>query len=454
MLGHYAFLSQPPHKRAAFLVSFMLLVAAVGISPFISLALPEIAPFLPAYGTAIVLLEGITAYLLLAQFATSRQVFSGFIASAYLFLIPLVIVQILVFPGVFSASGLLHAGAQSAVWIWVFWHGSFPALILLALLAERNMKTQQVAYKDLKSYLSAFVFLPLLFSLGFALFATWGSDLLPVLISKNSYQQLLHSPYALMVWALNAVALICMVQRARTANVLYIWLCVALLASLIDVTLTLFAGARFSLGWYVARLSSSVSSMVLLGALLWEVNRLYINTQRSNEVLYQQSVRDTLTGLFNRRYLESQLAVHIEHAKRYNEPLCLLVIDVDHFKAFNDRYGHLVGDHCLVAVAQQLELGLKRPADFVARYGGEEFVVVLPYTDTEGGWQVAEQLRQHVSDTSLDHQGQMLSVTASIGFAVLKHQDDTVQSLLLAADKALYQAKEAGRNCVKAAVQN
>jgi diguanylate cyclase (GGDEF)-like protein len=446
-------LSQQAHRRAAFVVSSVLVLVAVGISPFLSVTLPAIAPFLPAYGTAVILLESITAYLLLSQFATARKVFPGFVASAYLSLIPMVIVQQLVFPGVFTPTGLLNAGSQSAVWIWVFWHGLFPALMLLACFAERFIKIEQVDYKDLKLWLLGFVAAPLCLSLSLALFAAWGSHILPALIANNSYQQLVHSPYALVVWAMNAVALSVMLLRARSNNVLYIWLSVALLASLIDVSLTLFAGARFSLGWYAARISSCVSSMVLLGALLWEVNRLYISTQRANEQLYQQSVRDTLTGLFNRRYLESKLETLIEHAKRYNEPLCLLVLDVDYFKDFNDRYGHLAGDSCLVAVAQQLEQGLHRPADFIARYGGEEFVVVLPYTDAKGGGKVAEQLRQSISQAHVDYEGQQLSITASIGLAVLQC-DDSALSLLVAADKALYQAKAAGRNCVKVALRD
>lgn len=448
----YPFLSQRPHKHAAVIVALLLLTSALVISPFISIPLPDIAPFLPVYGTAVVLLESITAYLLLSQFASNRQVFAGFVASAYLFLIPLVTVQLLVFPGVFAPKGLLNAGVQSAVWIWVFWHASFPTLILLALMAQQKLTTQQVAPMQLKYWLWGFVLIPVLCSLALALFATWGSHWLPILIAKNSYKQLLHSPYALLVWGLNALALVCMIRRARSNNVLYTWLSVALLASLIDVTLTLFAGARFSLGWYAARISSSVSSMVLLCALLWEVNRLYVATQRANESLYQQSVKDTLTGLFNRRYLESQLAIHIDHAKRHKEPLCLLVLDVDHFKAFNDQHGHLAGDDCLVAVAKQLEQSLYRPADFIARYGGEEFIVVLPHTDAKDGMQIAERLRLNVSAEKIEYQGQLLSVTISIGCAVLRHSEDTAQSLLIAADSALYQAKAAGRNCVKVAV--
>lgn len=447
-------LSQHGHKRAAYSVSVLLLLCAVTISPYLTVDLPAIAAFLPAYGTAVVLLEGITAYLLLSQFATRRKIFPGLVASAYLSLIPLVLVQQLVFPGVFTAEGLLQAGKQSAVWIWVFWHALFPALMLLACFAETLIKTEQVDYRDLRLWLLGLTLVPLVFSLSLALFATWGSHLFPDLITNNSYQKLLHSPYALVVWGLNALALACMLRRARSSNVLYVWLCVALLASLIDVTLTLFAGARFSLGWYAARISSCVSSMVLLGALLWEVNRLYINTQRLNEQLYQQSVRDTLTGLYNRRYLESQLDLLINHAKRYNEPLCLLIVDVDYFKAFNDRYGHLAGDSCLIEVAKQLEQGLQRSADFVARYGGEEFVVVLPYTDSGGGRKVAEHLRLRISNSPINYHGQELHMTASIGFSVVQNNEDSAMSLLLAADKALYQAKAAGRNCVKAAMQD
>ncbi len=149
----YPFLSQRPHKHAAVIVALLLLTSALVISPFISIPLPDIAPFLPVYGTAVVLLESITAYLLLSQFASNRQVFAGFVASAYLFLIPLVTVQLLVFPGVFAPKGLLNAGAQSAVWIWVFWHASFPTLILLALITQQKLTTQQVAPMQLKYWL-------------------------------------------------------------------------------------------------------------------------------------------------------------------------------------------------------------------------------------------------------------------------------------------------------------
>ena len=110
--------------------------------------------------------------------------------------------------------------------------------MLLACFAERFIKTEQVNYTDLKFWLFAFVLAPLCLSLSLALFATWGSHLLPALIASNSYQQLLHSPYALLVWGMNALALCVMLMRARCNNVLYIWLSVALLASLIDVTIT------------------------------------------------------------------------------------------------------------------------------------------------------------------------------------------------------------------------
>jgi diguanylate cyclase (GGDEF)-like protein len=449
--SRHAFFTKQHHIKPATLVVLLLIVFACWVAKDLSLPLPEVHSFLPMYVTAVVILESITGYLLLAQFATSRMVYPGFVASAYLFLVPLMTVQLMVFPGVFSATGLLNAGQQSAVWIWVFWHAGFPAFILLALAAEYKIGSRQIAVSHLKYWLWGFVLVPLVVGLALALFATWERDILPPLITDNSYRLLLHSPYALLVWCINFAALVFMLRRVNNRNVIYVWVCVALFASLIDVSLTLFAGSRFSLGWYAARLSSTVSSVVLLAALLWEINRLYMSSQKTNEQLYQQSMRDTLTGLFNRRYLDTQLAAYTEQMKRQAEPLALLMIDVDYFKQFNDTHGHSVGDYCLIQVARTLEKTLQRPIDFVARYGGEEFVVVLPYTDLKGAMQVAEQLRSQVCQLQLVSEQQSLEVTVSIGVALLQGKDWTVQQLLNSADQALYQAKAAGRNSVKAA---
>uniref|UniRef100_UPI003566E18E MASE4 domain-containing protein n=1 Tax=Arsukibacterium sp. TaxID=1977258 RepID=UPI003566E18E len=300
------------HVKVAASIAAVLVVVAIMVSGRLQLPLSEIKPFLPIYATAIILLEGLTAYLLIAQLLSTRRWYLGFIAAAYLFLIPLVAIQLLVFPGVFSDTGLLNAGRQSAVWIWVFWHGGFPAIMLLALFAERISKNTLIPKAVLPFWAFNFVCMALLAGLAMALLATWYSHHLPELIRQNSYQQLLYSPFAILVWLLNIGALLAMARRAMSGGIMPVWLTLALFASLLDVTLTLIAGNRFSLGWYAARVSSTLSAAVLLGVLLWEVNQMYLTMRRSNEKLYELTMLDSLTGVYNRRFLDKQLLQELE----------------------------------------------------------------------------------------------------------------------------------------------
>lgn len=447
----FSYQHQQQHGRLALIMAGVLLTLALSLLPFLSTPLPEIKPFLPIYAASIVLLEGLTAYLLLSHFLSNRLLYFGAVAAAYLFMLPLIIIQLLVFPGVFTPSGLLNAGSQSAVWIWVFWHGGFPSIMLLALLTERHGQQLQARHHARIHWAWFFVLAPLVSGTGLALLATWYSDVLPVLIAANSYQQLLHSPYAIIVWLVNSLALIMMIRRSQSGGVMPVWLSLALFASLLDVTLTLLAGQRYSLGWYAARVSSTCSATVLLGVLLWEMNRLYRDVQKDNEQLYQLTMLDALTGCFNRRYLDKRLSQELAMAARQQNCVGLLLLDVDHFKRFNDRYGHLAGDQCLKHVASLMQATLLRPADFVARYGGEEFVIVLPDTDIAGAMQVAERMRRMVEQEAIMIESMPVQVTASLGVAVSEDGKMNATDLINLADQALYQAKAQGRNQVQLA---
>jgi len=447
----FSYQHNKPHRVLALTLGGVLLLIALLLLPNLSTSLPEIKPFLPIYATSIVLLEGLTAYLLLSHFLSNRLLYLGAVAAAYLFMLPLVIIQLLVFPGVFNPSGLLSAGSQSAVWIWVFWHGGFPSIMLLALLTERRGQQLQASAEARIRWVWAFVLVPLVVGAVLALFATWYSHLLPVLIAANSYQKLLHSPYAVIVWLVNSIALLFMIRRSKAGGIMPVWLSLALFASLLDVTLTLLAGQRYSLGWYAARVSSTCSATVLLGVLLWEMNRLYRDVQKDNEQLYQLTMRDALTSCFNRRYLDKRLSQELAMAARQQNCVGLLLLDVDHFKGFNDRYGHLAGDQCLKHVASLMQATLQRPADFVARYGGEEFVIVLPDTDSTGAMQVAERIRRMVQQEAIMIDNIPVRVTASLGVAVSDDGKMNAADLINRADQALYQAKAQGRNQVQLA---
>ncbi len=174
--------------------------------------------------------------------------------------------------------------------------------------------------------------------------------------------------------------------------------------------------------------------------------------ERLNEELQRLTATDGLTGVANRRRFDEALDHEWRRAIRAVAPLACIMIDIDHFKAFNDRYGHLQGDACLRQIAHALVSTVRRAGDIVARYGGEEFAVVLPATALAGAQRVAEQLRTTVENLKIPHDasGTSTVVTISLGVsAVVPQQGVMPHTLVAAADRALYQAKRSGRNCVE-----
>lgn len=180
--------------------------------------------------------------------------------------------------------------------------------------------------------------------------------------------------------------------------------------------------------------------------------RTHLRLKRQSELLERLVTIDGLTEIPNRRRFDEQLEVEWRRSIRNQNPLSVVLMDVDHFKLFNDHYGHAAGDRCLCAVAQALESGLRRATDLVARYGGEEFVAVLPNTDAKGAALVAETLRAAVEGLGVTHAHSSAGpvVTISLGGATVvpPHEGLVAEDLTHAADLVLYAAKEAGRNRV------
>lgn len=193
----------------------------------------------------------------------------------------------------------------------------------------------------------------------------------------------------------------------------------------------------------IARIADGTGDAVGSAALLRDVTE----ERRLEHRLRSQSTTDALTGLWNRRHLDQTLAAEFERARRYGLDLAVLMFDIDHFKQFNDSYGHDQGDRVLKAVAGAV-IAVIRQVDIPCRYGGEEFVVVLPSTDIGSALVIAERLRAKVAETAVDG----LQVTVTVGTAALRGSGTSEPAQLLdAADKALYQGKNAGRNRVIAA---
>ncbi|HEX4285169.1 MAG TPA: diguanylate cyclase [Terracidiphilus sp.] len=173
----------------------------------------------------------------------------------------------------------------------------------------------------------------------------------------------------------------------------------------------------------------------------------------ANDQLLALSIRDSLTGIYNRRHFDEALLMEWNRSRRIRQTLSLLMIDVDCFKALNDRYGHQTGDDCLRTIATEIATHLKRPDDLVARYGGEEFAVILPGANRAGALSVAEGIRIAIERVSLTNEDSVVSrvVTVSVGISTEENFIEAdARALLKRADAALYEAKSQGRNQCRA----
>lgn len=165
----------------------------------------------------------------------------------------------------------------------------------------------------------------------------------------------------------------------------------------------------------------------------------------AEEELRQMAMTDPLTGLYNRGVFDREFQREFDRCRRYGRPFSLILVDLDHFKQINDRYGHMAGDRVLREVSRTLQSTV-RETDTVARYGGEEFAVILPETPSDGAELTGERLRVAVSRMALENDGAALPVTASVGVASIDPHHADSAAMLAAADRALYRAKDRGRN--------
>lgn len=193
-------------------------------------------------------------------------------------------------------------------------------------------------------------------------------------------------------------------------------------------------------------LSSTINDAVITTTL--QTTNTLLNEQKKqletiNEKLEIMATSDGLTGLKNSRFFHEQLASEFQRARRYKQPLSMILLDVDHFKKFNDTFGHLAGDGALRDVANVIKQ-TSRTIDIAARYGGEEFAVILPQTDTNGAKIIAQRICDAIAAMPQEHR----TITASIGVSSLDENKPDATAMTAAADKALYLSKERGRNCV------
>ena len=432
----------PRHRQAARVVAGFLIAIAAITMPFSQVMMPASTWFMPSFGAMIVLTDGLTAGLLIIQSTLKGLYRVRHLGAAYLFSAIIVVPHLLAFPGVFAVAPLI-GGTDTAIWLWCFWHGGFVVGVLRFLLVN----DQDPARKNLPRLVSSVVLVAFVLTL----VATQALPWLPTLLREGNFRRLTTLGIGPAILIVSLAAAVLVPVRMRCKDALSAWLWVAMVAATLDVTLTLFGGGRFTVGWYSARVLSLITGVTMLFSLLSHLMREAGRVAEMNVQLEQLLCTDVLTKVANRRAFDTALEAEWKRASRAKTPISLIMIDVDHFKRFNDRYGHPAGDECLQRVAGALRAALRRSSDMAARLGGEEFGLLLPTTDELGARRVAECVRSSVSRLVIPHEATGLGhVTISVGTATA-HPFASVSNpgtLMSMADQALYKAKASGRNTV------
>jgi diguanylate cyclase (GGDEF)-like protein len=458
------FLATAPANRrevrlalVAVLASGAIFIASV---PFSTIKLAAVPAFIPAYQSALIVCDLITAVLLFGQFRFLRSPGLLVLASGYLFTAAIASVHALTFPGVFSPTGLLGAGPQSTAWLYTIWHVAFPSFVLayaaLKQQAPHELDASQPANARSNRTILVSIAAVLILVGAVTALVTAGHELLPVLLVNDRFAPTLVG--RVFIGCILCIAAIALLWVRRPRTVLDLWLIVVMCVWLFDIGLSAgFNASRFDIGWYGGRVYGLVAASWLLIVLLnkagkqqAELAALSAQLSLTNKTLEQQSLHDGLTGLANRRFFDTYLANQMGVARRPPQrTMALILLDIDLFKAYNDRYGHVAGDECLKEVAEVLQSCCRRPADMAARYGGEEFAIILPDTDWNGAIQIAENARCAVAQLQIPHAGSPAThfVAISGGVAVFDPRANTTAAELIAvADKALFRAKSLGRN--------
>jgi diguanylate cyclase (GGDEF)-like protein len=469
------FLSALSADRGECLLAGAVIVASaamfIALAPFAKMPLAPLPAFIPIYQSALVINDVVTVVFLLEQSRLSQSRALAFLAGGYLFTALMSIAHVMTFPGLFSPTGLLGAGPQTTAWLYMFWHGGFPFFVIgYAIYGSRDQ-----ASRPARGVVLGVVVLAAAAVVGSVLAATSGQHDLPAIMQGNRHTAAMNA-VVWSVWVLNLFALF-FVWRRKPYSVLDLWLIVVLFAWLFDIALSAALNSgRYDLGFYAGRIYGLLAASLVLIVLLRHNGRLYLqlialhdSEREKADELRRLTVLDPLTGIANRRAFEATLDQEWRRMMRHGTALSLLMIDVDHFKRYNDTYGHVGGDQCLRAVAQALARRTRRAGELAARYGGEEFAVLLPHTDIAAAKKLGELICETVRGEKIPHAGSTTApyVTVSVGAACMAEvppaagalsRDSTGAALapgatvlVEAADGALYQAKVGGRNGVVAA---
>jgi diguanylate cyclase (GGDEF)-like protein len=427
-------------RRRAVLVGLIFVTFAIAVTPVATTPLPVSYPLFAMLLAASIVSSVITALLLALQARALDAPAIGILATGFAYAAATMLPYGLLYPGMFPP---LSAAQGNNGLLWFFWQAGLLTSILafqwVRSLPHDSARARPLAGRIMAGFAVAYVVLT-----GLAVWlSSWPGTLSPAMwMSVYTWG----TRPAIAALAIGAIA--ATVRRRVAPTVLDLWLALVGVAMLVDVYLTIVGQMRFSAGWYASRVQMLFVTACVLGVLLSQASRVYATLIERAEELEGEAHTDILTGLPNRRRFDEEFSRAFGSTVRRASQLSLAMIDIDHFKMYNDTFGHQAGDDVLHTIARAIGDSVARSGDFAARYGGEEFVVILEDTSLDGAVSVSERIRKAVLECAIAApDGGVLSI--SIGVAS-RRVGEIPEELIGQADAALYEAKDGGRNRVVA----
>lgn len=419
-----------------------LVLAALAVTPIAGVELDSSYPLFAMLLSATMTALAITALLLLVHAGALRSRPTAVLGAGFAYAAATMLPYALLYDGMFPGlPATIGATRVAHAYLWFLWQAG----LLSAILAYQWLRLGERSDANARSRGGSAILALTACYVVLTPLAIWLPNLPPAF--EDGHWTAVFGSFMAPIIMLLAIACVVETYRSRRrANLVDVWISLVACGVVVEVYLTAIGAGRFTAGWYAARFVVLVAVGAVLAVLLAQAANIYADLIQRTVVLEGEAHTDMLTGLPNRRRFDEEFTRAFGSAIRRSSPIGVALIDIDHFKNYNDAFGHQAGDDALRRIASAIAESVERSGDFAARYGGEEFVVILEDTTLAGAAGVAERIRHAVLDEGIaSPNGGLLSV--SVGVAA-RLPGSTGEALLRQADAALYEAKRAGRNRV------